>query len=122
MAIRDFAEAIQLDPTAGSGYGCRGVAWLEDMKEYDMAIKDFDQAIRLCPKEGHYYYLFRGIAWLGKREFAKAIRDLDEATRLDPEFATEVLNEKLKKGNMILTRQQREFIKNRYSLSDWQPQ
>ena len=45
-AIKDYDEAIRLDPKFSFPFNNRGVAWSEK-KDYDRASKDYDEAIRL---------------------------------------------------------------------------
>jgi len=84
-AIRDYDEAIRLDPEYASAYYNRGKAW-SCKGDYETAIKNFDEAIRLDRKNA-LAYVSRGIAWshTGKRD--KAFKDFDEAIRLDPKTA-----------------------------------
>src|SRR5262245_47707481 len=51
-AIRDFDEAIRLDPKYAHAYYNRGLAH-HQKADYDRAIRDFDEAIRLDPKYAH---------------------------------------------------------------------
>jgi tetratricopeptide (TPR) repeat protein len=85
IALRDFSEAIQLDPNNKWAYLNRGVA-LKAKKEYDNAISDFNEAIRLDPKIA-LAYCCRGILWKSKGEYDKALADYNEAIRLDPKDA-----------------------------------
>jgi S1-C subfamily serine protease/Flp pilus assembly protein TadD len=84
-AIKDFSEAIRLDPKNASAYASRGWAWF--LKgEYNIAIKDFDEAIRHDPRDAGTY-LKRGKAWYFKEAYDKSIKDFDETIRLDPKDA-----------------------------------
>jgi S1-C subfamily serine protease/cytochrome c-type biogenesis protein CcmH/NrfG len=85
QAIRDYTEAIRLDPSDAAAYGCRGKAWFAKL-DCDEAIRDATEAIRLDPNEPHYYSC-RSCAWFGKMEYDEAIRDATEAIRLDPSDA-----------------------------------
>lgn len=49
-AIKDFDEAIKLDPTYADAFYNRGVAF-SDKNELDRAIQDFDQAIKFKPED-----------------------------------------------------------------------
>ena len=84
IAIRDFNEALRLDPKSSPAFSNRGGAW-NLKKDYDQAISDSNEAIRLDPKQVNAYNN-RGVAWLGKKESDKAISDFDEAIRLDPNY------------------------------------
>lgn len=48
-AIKDYDEAIKLDPKFANAFNSRGSAYFEK-GQYDRAILDYDQAIRLDPK------------------------------------------------------------------------
>ena len=43
-AIRDYDEAIRVDPKYATAYNNRGNAW-SDKREYDKAFRDYDEAI-----------------------------------------------------------------------------
>ena len=58
-AIKDYDEAIRLDPKFVLAYNNRGNAYSEK-NEFDRAIKEFDEAIRLDPKH-IYAYNNRGL-------------------------------------------------------------
>lgn len=79
-AIKDYDEAIRLDPTHAAAFYGRGLAWYFK-KEYDRAIRDFDEAIRLVPKDagamilGHFAARQRG-------DHASANRFLNESARI----------------------------------------
>jgi S1-C subfamily serine protease/regulator of sirC expression with transglutaminase-like and TPR domain len=79
-AIKDFSEAIRLDPRNAQAYLERGFAWA-CKDEFDNAIKDYDMAIRLDPKNARAY-MNRGAARARKREFDNAIKDYDVAIQL----------------------------------------
>jgi tetratricopeptide (TPR) repeat protein len=81
-AVKDFTEAIRLDPTHADAYNGRGDAWKEK-KEHDKAIIDYTEAIRLNPSFS-FYYSDRGDSWRAKHEYDKAIADYSEAIRLKP--------------------------------------
>src|ERR1700736_4202389 len=66
QAIKDYDEAIRLNPTFARAFNIRGNT-RNDVKEYDKAIRDCDEAIRLDPKLA-VAYSNRGLAWVGKRE------------------------------------------------------
>ena len=59
-AIKDFDEAIRLDPTNSLPFYYCGDSW-SAKREYDKAIKDYDEAIRLDPKND---YALNNLAWL----------------------------------------------------------
>ena len=79
-AIKEFDEAIRLNPNDASAFSGRGEAWLSK-EEFDKAIHDLDEAIRLNPHEAKRYHV-RGFAWSHKKEYGKAINDFDKAISL----------------------------------------
>jgi lipoprotein NlpI len=81
-AIRDYDEAIRLDPKNDVSFANRGSAFRQKA-EFDRAMLDYDEAIRINPKSASYFVL-RGDIFRKKEEFDRAIRDYDEAIRLDP--------------------------------------
>ena len=80
-AIKDYTEAIQLDPDYSEAYYNRGNAYF-GKGEHDKAIKDYTEAIRLDPDYSEAY-LDRGIAYRKKSKYDKVIEDYTEAIRLD---------------------------------------
>ncbi|MDR1149277.1 MAG: tetratricopeptide repeat protein [Spirochaetaceae bacterium] len=105
LAIKDFTEAIRLDPNFTAAYITRGLSYLEKQKiavkslqgleclkrenyEYDLAISDFTEVIRLIPNDAIAYYR-RAFVYIKKNIEAnetKAIADLTEAICIDPNF------------------------------------
>jgi tetratricopeptide (TPR) repeat protein len=82
-ALKDYNEAVRLDPSIDAVHANRGNLWAA-RKEYDKAIADYTEAIRLNPAEP-LSFSGRGLAWHAKKEFDKAIADYSEVIRLDPE-------------------------------------
>jgi tetratricopeptide (TPR) repeat protein len=81
-ALKDFDEAIRLDPKLFAAFTERGSVWYAK-EDYDKAIADYNEAIRLEPKYSSVFYN-RGLAWNAKQDFDKALKDFDEAIRLNP--------------------------------------
>ena len=54
-AIKDFDEAIRLNPKYTATYNIRGASWA-DQGEHDKAIKDFTEVIKLNPKVMSAYF------------------------------------------------------------------
>jgi tetratricopeptide (TPR) repeat protein len=84
-AIRDYNEAIRLDPKNAALYNNRGFAYHEK-GDYDRAMRDYDDAIQLDASLAAAY-VGRGLAYNRKGNYDRAIRELDEAIRLDPKSA-----------------------------------
>ena len=84
-AIKDFDEAIRLEPNDSFAFLSRGNAW-GYKQEHDRAIKNYDEAIRLDPQNATAFFN-RGLAGFNKKDYARAIKDFEETSRLDPENA-----------------------------------
>lgn len=85
-AIRDYTEAIRLNPQDADAYNNRGNAYQDGKKDYDRAIADYNEAIRLNPQFA-IAYTNRGNAYYNKKEYNRAIIDHTEAIRLNPQLA-----------------------------------
>jgi len=81
-AIRDFNEAIRLNPNVAVYYSNRGYSYLEK-GQHDEAIRDCTEAIRLNPNRVEAYNN-RGYIFHAKGQYDEAIRDYTEAIRLNP--------------------------------------
>jgi tetratricopeptide (TPR) repeat protein len=90
QAIRDFDEAVRLNPKDAVVYYDRGVAYGRK-GEVDREISDYDEAIRLDPRFA-YAYNNRGVAYRQKGNYDGAMRDYNQAIRLDPKFALAYYN------------------------------
>jgi tetratricopeptide (TPR) repeat protein len=89
-AIKDYDQAIRLDPGDPRTYTYRGSAY-DRLGQHARAIEDHDVAIRLDP--GHAVaYNNRGIAYAALDQQARAIEDYDQAIRLDPGYALAYTN------------------------------
>lgn len=81
-AIKDYGQAIALDPRFANAYRNRGAANF-NLGLYDKALPDYDAAIRLEPNEaGGYADRCSVRAVVGKAQDAKV--DCDKALDLDP--------------------------------------
>jgi len=99
-AIRDYTEAIRLNPQFANMYYNRGFAYY-NKGEYDRAIADFNEAIRLNPQFVEAYYN-RGLAYYNKGNYDRAIADYNEAIRFNPQLSEAYYNRGVayyKKGN-----------------------
>ncbi len=81
-AIRDFDDAIGLDPKLAMAYSNRGIAYTR-LGLHQRAIEDFDRAIRIIPQ---YAVAFqnRAYAYSKVEKYSRAIDDLDVAIRHEP--------------------------------------
>lgn len=111
-AIKEFTEAVKLDPDNADAYHCRAHIYLcsvtQQMYEVaklgpndtdgkpveikfnvlETAIKDFNAAIRLDPKNPDVY-VGRGSAYSALGKLDKAVKDYYEALKLGLDEATE---------------------------------
>jgi tetratricopeptide (TPR) repeat protein len=97
-AIRDYDEAIRLDPQNAVTFTQRGIA-KRNLEDFAGAIRDYDEAIRLDPNYA-IAYNSRGWSKYLLKDFTGAMDDLDEAIRLDPKFALAYNNRGLAKRNL----------------------
>jgi tetratricopeptide (TPR) repeat protein len=82
-ALKDYAEAIRLNPEAGAWYGNRGLIYMET-KKFDDAIGDFTACIDLHPAH-EVAYRNRAAAHTRKKDFAKAATDFEKVVEINPE-------------------------------------
>ncbi len=97
LAIKDYTEAVRLNPEYTSGYYNRGNSYIRK-KEYDRAIADYNKALSLTVPATVYaegeakranriradYFYGRGRAYNFKSDTKRAMADFKEALRLDP--------------------------------------
>jgi tetratricopeptide (TPR) repeat protein len=81
-AIREFAEAVRLNPADPLTYVDRGIAY-KGLRDYDKALADHSEAIRLDPQWASPYFN-RANVFKARKEHHKAIDDYSAAIRLDP--------------------------------------
>ncbi len=82
QALRDYNEALRLNPRNSKAYTNRGTVW-ERTKDYDRAIADHTRAIELDENNQDAWYN-RGVIYriTGKRDLA--IADFRYALKLNP--------------------------------------
>ena len=85
-AIKDFNEAIRINPTAAAHFVGRASTYMYKQM-FQPAIADFTVAIKLSPGD-EYTYLHRGIAYHSVNEPDKAIDDYTEANKINPLTST----------------------------------
>ncbi len=90
-AIRDYTEAIRIDPAFARAFNNRGIAF-KTKDALDEAIRDFNEATRIDPTYADAFYN-RGNTYQAKADWDTAIRDYTEAIRINP-------NHKLAKNNL----------------------
>jgi tetratricopeptide (TPR) repeat protein len=90
QAIREFDEAIRINPADPLSYLDRGMTY-KGKKDYDRAIADYAEAIRLDPRWADAYFN-RANAFKAMKDYDRAVADYSEAIRLDPEDPDPLFN------------------------------
>ena len=113
-AMKDYDEAVKLDPRCTEAYNNRGLA-KSHMGKHEEAIKDFDQALESDPKTAVAYHS-RGITKAEMGRCQEAVEDFSEAIRLksdEAEFYSNrgKSNKKLELGNT--KKSEKDFAKAR---------
>src|SRR5580704_526476 len=82
-AIRDYDQAIKLDPNYANAFNGRGVAY-QAMCDNERAIEDYGEAIRLDPGDAN---ALNGRCWLRAAldQLQAALADCNESLRLRPD-------------------------------------
>jgi tetratricopeptide (TPR) repeat protein len=88
--IKNYDEAILLNPNDAKAYKNRGVAYGK-LGQYDLAINDFNEAIRLKPDDANSYYN-RGLAYEKLGQYQRAIDNYNESIRLKPDLVDVYIN------------------------------
>jgi tetratricopeptide (TPR) repeat protein len=81
-AIKNFNEAIRLDPEYAIAYSNRGIAYSK-MGEYQQAINDYNHAIKLYPNYAKAYFN-RAFTYSKLKNYQQAIADYTMAIQLNP--------------------------------------
>jgi tetratricopeptide (TPR) repeat protein len=89
-ALKDYTEAIRLNPQYAAAYYNRGLCH-KVIGNYDQAIANYSEVIRLNPHLA-VAYNNRGTSYKATGEYNQATRDYSEAIRLNPQFATAYVN------------------------------
>ena len=84
-AIREFTEAVRIDPNYAEAYAWRGRA-NERKNNNDQAVNDAGRAIQLDSQLAFAYFV-RGSAYGKKSDYDRAIADLTQAIKFDPNYA-----------------------------------
>ena len=80
LAIKDYTQAIKLQPDKASAYSGRGNLYTKQ-KNYQQAINDYTKVIELQPNNAQAY-VNRGSAYAQLREQQKAATDYQQAQQL----------------------------------------
>ena len=89
-AIKDYDQAIILNPQYADAYNNRGNA-KNNLGDYNAAVADYNEAIRLNPKYANAYNN-RGNAKSNLGDYNAAVADYDEAIKLNPKYANAYYN------------------------------
>jgi len=87
LALQEFNNAIQLDPTHARAYYCRGLAHLE-MRSYSQAENDFNVASRLEPR---YAAPLAALAELHLRKARETLIQANYLCEVNPEIHPQYL-------------------------------
>lgn len=86
QAVRDFTQALQIDPDMATGYMNRGYVY-NDLRMAAQAEKDFRKALSLNPQYGEAH-LGLAYALLQMRRSNAALKEADLAAKLLPDSAS----------------------------------
>jgi tetratricopeptide (TPR) repeat protein len=89
-AVRDYTEAIKLNPSLSFSYDARGALY-QDKGETAKAFDDYSKAIGLDPNLYHAFHA-RGLIDITHKNWDKAVADFSEAVRTWPESASGYFN------------------------------
>ena len=100
LALKDYDQAIQLNPNAASHYNNRGIIY-RLKHDYDHAIADYDEAIWLKSDYVAAFYN-RALAYVDKGDYDRALADFGVVLKFNPKSALALYARgwmKLKKGD-----------------------
>jgi tetratricopeptide (TPR) repeat protein len=91
-AITEYEAGIALDPTIGSLYYMRGLAYI-DLRDYQAALADLNRALELEPDPPQYYYQ-RAVVSHALGNSGQALADIDTVLAItsDPDYVYPALN------------------------------
>jgi tetratricopeptide (TPR) repeat protein len=89
-ALRDYDEAIRLDPKNSGAYVDRALA-LARIGELESAMNDYSKAISLNPQQWEAYFN-RAAELRDRGELCEAVDDLEKVMELHPGFAGAYMN------------------------------
>jgi tetratricopeptide (TPR) repeat protein len=89
-AIKQYTEALKIDPNLAQAYNNRGNAYA-GLGDYKKAIADYAQAIKIDPNNAEAYYN-RGLAYYNLGDTSKAITDWTQAIKIDPNLVQAYYN------------------------------
>ena len=93
QALREFNEAIRLDPRHARAYSHRGRTYY-NLGQHQRAAQDFDRSITLDPQDSQAY-IDRGYLFLNQGQLREAIDDFDSAISVNDNLAQAYANRAL---------------------------
>ena len=85
LALKDYDQAIQLDPNSASHYNNRGIIY-RLKHEYDRAIADYDEAIWLKSDYVAAFYN-RALAYVDQGDYGRALANFGVVLQFEPKNA-----------------------------------
>ena len=82
-AIKDFSDALILNPSYAGAYNARGMA-NRKMKDFQSALQDYNSALKLHHNLAAAYNN-RGVIFMEIRQFEAALKDFDKALNIEPQ-------------------------------------
>ena len=90
LALRDYDEAVRLDPKSANSYIFRGNAQ-RHLRRFDAAIADYSRALAIDAKSTQAF-VGLGNVYADRNEDARAIAEYDQAIRIDPQYVLPYLD------------------------------
>jgi len=84
-AVKDFSQAVEMDPKNASAFAERGYAYAL-AEAYDEAFADLNKAIEIDPRSG-LAFAYRAYAYKQSGQIDVAVRDIEVAQKLNPDTA-----------------------------------
>ncbi len=85
-ALREFSQAIQLNPRYKIAYIMRAVVY-EQLEQYKQALDDFNTVILLDPQNAHIYHIRGRLKHLRLDDHQGALVDFKKAVAIEPGYA-----------------------------------
>ncbi|MBE9143139.1 tetratricopeptide repeat protein [Planktothrix mougeotii] len=114
QAIRDFDQAIELNPQWADVYYNRGLVYMK-LEQTQKAIDDYTEALKIKPNWDSAY-CNRGNAYYKLGEYEQAILDYDSALRINPNYSQAQRNKDIVQG--VWDEVKRQQSQQKHSLID----
>jgi S1-C subfamily serine protease len=85
QAVKEFSQAIQLNPKYGIAYFMRATTY-KLLRDYDLALQDFNQAIAADPQDADNYLVRARLKYDNLFDKKGALADYNQAIALDPKY------------------------------------